>query len=88
MIFLGTVGSAIQFSLFTWSLRWLLPSRAVIYLTLSPITAILLAGVMLGEAVTPALIVGLVFVIAGIVVANWRTADKGPPVNTGTIQQE
>jgi len=88
VIFLGTVGVAIQFSLFTWSLRWLLPSRAVIYLTLSPITAILLAGVMLGEAVTPVLIVGLVFVIAGIFVANWRDADKGAPVKTGTIQQE
>ena len=60
----------------------------MIYLTLSPITAILLAGVMLGEAVTLVLIVGLVFVIAGIFVANWRTADKGAPVNTGTIQQE
>jgi threonine/homoserine efflux transporter RhtA len=88
VIFLGTVGSAIQFSLFTWALRWLLPSRAVIYLTLSPITAILLAGMMLGEAVTPVLIVGLVFVIAGIFVANWRDADKGAPVKTGTIQQE
>jgi len=80
VIFLGTVGAAIQFSLFTWSLRWLLPSRAVIYLTLSPITAILLAGVMLGEAVTPVLIVGLAFVIAGIFVANWRDADKDAPV--------
>jgi drug/metabolite transporter (DMT)-like permease len=86
VIFLGTVGAAIQFSLFTWALRWLLPSRAVIYLTLSPITAILLAGVMLGEAVTPVLIVG--FVIAGIFVANWRDADKGAPVKTATIQRE
>src|SRR5262245_8612369 len=30
-----------------------------------------------------ALIVGLVFVIAGIFVANWRDADKGAPVKTG-----
>jgi drug/metabolite transporter (DMT)-like permease len=88
VIFLGTVGAAIQFSLFTWALRWLLPSRAVIYLTLSPITTILLAGVMLGEAVTPVLIVGLVFVIAGIFIANWRDADKGAPVKTATIQRE
>ena len=58
----------------------------MIYLTLNPITAILLAGVMLGEAVTPVLIVGLVLVIAGIFVANWR--DEGAPVKIGTIQQE
>ena len=88
VIFLGTVGAAIQFSLFTWALRWLPPSRAVIYLTLNPITAILLAGVMLREAVTPVLIVGLVLVIAGIFVANWRDADKGAPVKIGTIQRE
>jgi len=88
VIFLGTVGAAIQFSLFTWALRWLPSSRAVIYLTLNPITAILLAGVMLGEAITPVLIVGLVLVIAGIFVANWRDADKGAPINIRTIQHE
>ena len=87
--YLGTVGAAFQFSLFTWALRWLPPSRAVIYLTLNPITAILLAGVMLGEAVTPVLIIGLVFVIAGIFVANWRDADEGAPItgrSPGTAQ--
>ena len=88
VIFLGTVGAAIQFSLFTWALRWLPPSRAVIYLTLNPITAILLAGVMLGEAITPVLIVGLVLVIAGIFVANWRDADKDAFAKIGTIQRK
>ena len=87
--YLGTVGAAFQFSLFTWALRWLPPSRAVIYLTLNPITAILLAGVMLGEAVASVLIIGLVFVIAGIFVANWRDADEGAPItgkSPGTAQ--
>jgi drug/metabolite transporter (DMT)-like permease len=88
VIFLGTVCAAIQFSLFTWALRWLPPSRTVIYLTLNPIAAILLARVMLGEVVTPVLIVGLAFVIAGIFVANWRDADNDVPVKIGTIQQE
>jgi diacylglycerol kinase family enzyme len=59
----GTLGAAIQFSLFTWALRWLPPSRVVIYLTLNPIVAILLASLFLGETVTPVLIAGLVFVI-------------------------
>src|SRR5665213_3726067 len=76
VILLGTVGAAIQFSLFTWALRWLPSSRVVIYLTLNPISAILLASLMLGEAVTPLLIAGLVFVIAGIVVVNWQTAER------------
>jgi drug/metabolite transporter (DMT)-like permease len=76
VILLGTVGAAIQFSLFTWALRWLPSSRVVIYLTLNPISAILLASLILGEAVTTILIAGLVFVIAGIVVANWHAAER------------
>ena len=70
VIFLGTLGAAIQFSLFTWALRWLPPSRVVIYPTLNPIVAILLASLFLGETVTPVLIAGLVFVIGGIFVAE------------------
>jgi drug/metabolite transporter (DMT)-like permease len=77
VIFLGTLGAAIQFSLFTWALRWLPPSRVVIYLTLNPIVAILLASLFLGETVTPVLIAGLVFVIGGIFVANRRAAAAG-----------
>jgi drug/metabolite transporter (DMT)-like permease len=70
VIFIGTVGSALQFSLFTWALRWLPPSRVVIYLTLVPVTAMLLGNLMLGETLTLLLMVGLAFVISGILVAN------------------
>ncbi len=86
VIFLGTVGAALQFSLFTWALRWLPPSRVVIYLTLNPIIAIVLATFMLGETVTPVLIAGLFFVIAGIVVANRRAATNGAPVKPAAIE--
>ena len=70
VLFLGTIGGVVQFSLFNWALRWLPPSRVVIYLTLNPITAMLLASLMLGEVVTLLLLVGLAFVISGILVAN------------------
>ncbi|MEQ8347796.1 MAG: DMT family transporter [Sneathiellaceae bacterium] len=70
LLFLGTFGGAIQFSLFTWALRWLPPSRAVIYLALSPVSAMLLAVLLLGEAVTVLLVAGLAAVIAAILVAN------------------
>lgn len=79
LVFLGTFGGAIQFALFSWALRWLPPSRTVIYLTLNPITAMLLGGLILGEAVTALLILGLVLVLSGILVANfWKPAE--PPV--------
>jgi drug/metabolite transporter (DMT)-like permease len=77
VIFLGTLGATIQFSLFTWALRWLPPSRVVIYLTLNLIVAILLASLFLGEPVTPALIAGLALVIGGIFVPNRRAATAG-----------
>jgi drug/metabolite transporter (DMT)-like permease len=70
LVFLGTIGGVIQFSLFNWALRWLPPSRVVIYLTLNPISALLLAALVLGEKVTAILVVGLCFVISGILVAN------------------
>lgn len=70
LVFLGTIGAVIQFSLFNWALRWLPPSRVVIYLTLNPISAMLLGNLMLGETVTAILVVGLCFVISGILVAN------------------
>jgi drug/metabolite transporter (DMT)-like permease len=76
VVFLGTVGGVIQFSLFNWALRWLPPSRVVIYLTLNPIVAILLGNLMLGETVTLLLIVGLCFVISGILVANVGVNNK------------
>lgn len=80
LAFLGTVGSVVQFSLFNWALRWLPPSRVVIYLTLNPISAMLLGNLLLGENVTAILVVGLCFVISGILVANVAVgkAPKAP----------
>ena len=76
VVFLGTIGGVIQFSLFNWALRWLPPSRVVIYLTLNPISAMLLGNLLLGETVTVLLIVGLCFVISGILVANAAVSNK------------
>ncbi len=70
LLFLGTMGGAIQFALFTWALRWLPPTRTVIYLTLNPISAMFLATVLLGEAITITLIIALGLVMSGIFLAN------------------
>ena len=77
LIFLGTLGGAIQFSLFIWALRWLPPTRTVIYLTLNPISAMILAVQILGESITLVLAIGLFFVLSGILLANLsRTAER------------
>ncbi len=70
LLFLGTIGGALQFTLYTWALRWLSPSRVAIFLTLNPITAMALGNLMLGESVPAILVVGLCLVVMAIAVAN------------------
>ncbi|MBS0246688.1 MAG: DMT family transporter [Proteobacteria bacterium] len=66
VIFLGTVGGALQFSLFMWALRWLSPTTTVLYLTLNPIAAMALGTLILGEHLKPELVLGLGLVLTGI----------------------
>lgn len=68
--FLGTICGAVQFSLFMWALRWLPPTTTVLYLTLNPIAAMLLGSLVLGESLTAELVVGMVFVLMGILVGT------------------
>lgn len=70
VIFLGTCAGAIQFSLFTWALRWLPPTTTVLYLTLNPVSAMLLGHLLMNEQLTLALVVGLMLVLAGIFVGS------------------
>lgn len=68
VLFLGTIAGAVQFSLFMWALRWLPPTTTVLYLTLNPITAMVLGIMVLGESLTLELIVGMALVLIGILV--------------------
>jgi drug/metabolite transporter (DMT)-like permease len=68
VVFLGTIAGTLQFSLFMWALRWLTPTSTVLYLTLNPITAMLLGIVVLGEKLTAELIAGMILVLVGILV--------------------
>jgi drug/metabolite transporter (DMT)-like permease len=68
--FLGTVAGTLQFSLFMWALRWLPPTTTVLYLTLNPITAMVLGIILLGETLTFALVAGMALVLVGIVVGT------------------
>ena len=70
VLFLGSVSGAIQFSLFTWALRWLPATTTVLYLTLSPITAMLLGVFLIGETITFVRVAGLMFVLTGILIGS------------------
>ena len=70
LLMLGTIGVPIQFGLFAWSLSRLGPSRATMYIVLTPLSATVLAVAILNEAVTPIFIAGLLVVISAIFLAN------------------
>ena len=74
VIFLGTIAGALQFSLFMLALRWLPPTTTVLYLTLNPITAMVLGTLMLGEALTLELVAGMGLVLIAIVIGG-----RAPP---------
>ena len=70
VVFLGTIAGTVQFSLFMWALRWLPPTTTVLYLTLNPLTAMVLGIVLLDEKLTVDLVAGMALVLAGIGIGN------------------
>jgi drug/metabolite transporter (DMT)-like permease len=76
VVFLGTIAGTVQFSLFMCALRWLPPTTTVLYLTLNPITAMVLGIVVLGEKLTAELVAGMVLVLIGIWVGSGALSDR------------
>lgn len=79
LLFLGTLGGAFSFGLWNWALERSTPSRVAVFITLNPITAVLLGALLLHEAITTRFVIGLAAVLGGILLASWR-----PPVATAT----
>lgn len=85
--FLGIIGGALTFLLWSWGLEHTTPTRVAITVTLNPVAALALGIPVLDEAVTGELVLGLLAVIGGIVLATrppgpaWRElADLHPDV--------
>ena len=72
LFILGTLGVPIQFGLFSWSIIRLGPSRATLYLVLTPIPASMLAVFTLNENLSLTFALGLILVTLAIFVANRR----------------
>jgi drug/metabolite transporter (DMT)-like permease len=69
-IYLGVGGGALAFILWVLALERATPTRVANTMTVNPIAAGLLATQLVGEPITPNLVVGLVAVFAGIWVAT------------------
>lgn len=70
LVWLITIGGAVCFFLWIWSLEKIAPSRVAITVTLNPIAATVLGALVLAEPITWQLAAGLVGVVAGIALAN------------------
>ena len=66
LAYLGIFGTVIGFVWYYDGIRRIGPSRASLFINFVPISAILLAHVILGEPLTPSLLVGAIMVIAGV----------------------
>ena len=71
---LSVFGGALGFSLWIWALQRSTPSQVAVFIALNPVTAVLLGAVLLHEPITAFFLTGLVCVIGGIALANWRPA--------------
>ena len=69
-IYLGVGGGALAFILWVMALQRTTPTRVAATMTVNPLAAGLLATQLVGEPITPNLVVGLVAVFAGIWIAT------------------
>jgi drug/metabolite transporter (DMT)-like permease len=69
-LYLGIAGGALAFILWVLALERASPTRVAATMTVNPLAAGLLATQLVGEPITPNLVLGLVAVFAGIWIAT------------------
>ncbi|MBR0642903.1 DMT family transporter [Plastoroseomonas hellenica] len=70
VLYLGVVGCALTFALWSVGLQYAPPALVALTVALNPIASAALAALMLGEPVTPGMAAGFMLVVAGLVVAS------------------
>ncbi len=70
IIYLGVFGTSLGFIWYYQGIRTIGPSRAGVFINLVPICAIILAWLILNETVDASIILGAIFVFAGIYLTN------------------
>ncbi|MBI4790460.1 MAG: DMT family transporter [Chloroflexi bacterium] len=75
VFFIG-ISSGIGYYLWLWALNNTSPTKVTIFLALSPITAVGLGALLLGEPITVTLLVGIMCVILGLAAAHLADFPK------------
>lgn len=87
LLFLGTLGGAFGFALWSWALQRSTPSRVAVFIAINPLTAITLGVLLLNEPVTGQFLFGFIAVVAGIVMANREPKGSRVDATTGTFSR-
>ena len=77
VVFLGVLGGAAAFFLWTWALSRITPTQVAVYVNLNPIVAALLGIALLGERRSPMFLLGFAAVVTGVLLVNWPGARQG-----------
>lgn len=72
LVYLGLGGTALAFSLYYMAIKRIGAARAGIFINLVPVFSLLLAWLLLGETIKPAVLAGGVLVLAGVSLANYQ----------------
>ena len=73
VILLGVLGGAAAFYLWVYALERTTPTRVANTMTVNPITASTIAALVIGEAISLSLVVGMVAVFTGVWIASTET---------------
>lgn len=83
IVYLMSLGGVVSFFCWVWALERIAPSSVAITITVNPIAAAVLGAAILGEAITPHVLIGLVAVVVGIGLANWPVRRAAPAMAPG-----
>ena len=81
LAYLGLIGGAVVFWLWIWALQHASPTRVTATMTVNPVAAGLLAGLLLGEPFGLNLLLGCAAVLAGIAIATIEPRIRPAPAN-------
>jgi drug/metabolite transporter (DMT)-like permease len=83
VLFLGVLGGAVVWYLYGFALTKLTPTQVAVYVNLNPLSAMILATMLLGERVSGLMLLGFAMVLAGVVLMNVNWPKPAPLVPAG-----
>ena len=84
ILYLAVFGTVVTFLLYFWALERLPVTHIALIAYLTPVVAILIGVLWLGESMTPRVLLGAAVVIAGVVVAGRAARRPAVPRKEGS----